>query len=567
LSAGSFERDVLALKRFSHAVQSTGPRAGYRRLQERTSAKPMSLQALNPPVSVYREPSLAWGSFALAVVLLASAFLDPIAQLVRIWNTQEEYSFGYIIPLISLFLVWQRKDRLERIPFEGSWPGFALVVAALGILAVGELSTLGTISQYALLLAIAGLALAYTGGAGFRVILVPIAVLAFMVPLPNYLLREISQALQLVSSQLGVALIRLCDISVYLEGNVIDLGAMKLQVVEACSGLRYLFPLMTLGFIAAYFYQDRFWKRATIFLSTIPITVLMNSLRIGLIGITVEYWGKSMAEGFLHDFEGWIIFMACTAVMLAEMWLLSRWSKPRRRLQEVFGLDFPADAPADAPRSYRAVPRAYLASVVAIGIAAAVAVLAPPPVHVQPERRDFIEFPMSLGDWKGQSRPLESIYLSELKLDDYLLANYAGPQGPVNFYVSWYATQANGNSAHSPRACIPGDGWEISDFAARELGSVRFSGNAMRVNRVVIQKGEHKQLVYYWFQQRGRIVTDEYVVKLWIFRDAIVRNRSDGAMVRLVTPIERGEPLETADARLEAFAREAVPKLADYVPD
>jgi EpsI family protein len=237
-------------------------------------------------------------------------------------------------------------------------------------------------------------------------------------------------------------------------------------------------------------------------------------------------------------------------------------------LQEVFGLDFPAATPADAGRSYRALPGSYVASVAALGLAAALAVLAPEPVHISPERKDFIEYPLSFGEWKGRSQVMEAIYLSELKLDDYILADYANPAGAaVNFYVSYYAVQAEGNSAHSPRACIPGDGWEIVGFETHEMRQVRFAGKPIRVNRVVIQKGEHKQLVYYWFQQRGRTVSDEYVVKLYIFWDAITRKRSDGAMVRLVTPLERGEPVENGDGRLEAFAVQAVPALAGYIPD
>ena len=127
-----------------------------------------------------------------------------------------------------------------------------------------------------------------------------------MIPLPEFVLANLSTRLQLLSSQLGVAFIRLFDISVFVEGNVIDLGGYKLQVAEACSGLRYLFPLMTLGFLMACFYKGARWKRVVLFLSSIPITVLMNSIRIGIIGVTVERWGIRMAEGFLHDFRaGW----------------------------------------------------------------------------------------------------------------------------------------------------------------------------------------------------------------------------------------------------------------------
>ena len=128
--------------------------------------------------------------------------------------------------------------------------------------------------------------------------------------------------LQLLSSQLGVAFIRLFHIPVFLEGNVIDLGVYKLQVVDACSGLRYLYPMMSLGFLAAYLFQAPLWQRAIVFLSTIPITIAMNSLRIGLVGILVDHFGPQDADGFLHMFEGWIIFIACAGLLAG---LFSCW--------------------------------------------------------------------------------------------------------------------------------------------------------------------------------------------------------------------------------------------------
>ena len=121
-----------------------------------------------------------------------------------------------------------------------------------------------------------------------------------------------------------MAFIRLFQIPVFLEGNVIDLGQYKLQVVEACSGLRYLYPLMSLGFLAAYFFQAPLWQRALVFLSTIPITIFMNSLRIGVVGIMVDNFGPQDADGFLHMFEGWIIFLACAVLLVGLMHLLAR---------------------------------------------------------------------------------------------------------------------------------------------------------------------------------------------------------------------------------------------------
>ena len=126
---------------------------------------------------------------------------------------------------------------------------------------------------------------------------------------------------------------------------------------------------MTLGFIAAYFFKEAFWKRAVIFLSSIPITILMNSFRIGAIGVMVEHWGQSMAEGFLHDFEGWIIFMACTAILILEMWVLTHIGKDRKPLREAFGLEFPEPTPADANIVSRKIPTQVFAATGALVLA------------------------------------------------------------------------------------------------------------------------------------------------------------------------------------------------------
>jgi EpsI family protein len=200
---------------------------------------------------------------------------------------------------------------------------------------------------------------------------------------------------------------------------------------------------------------------------------------------------------------------------------------------------------------------------------AAIAIVATPErVHARPERPAFSGFPLELNQWHGYPGRLDAEYLDVLKLDDYLLADYFdSEQRAVNLYASYYAIQANGNSAHSPKACIPGDGWEIHSFDSHAMPGVKWDSGPVIVNRVLVQKGEHRSLVYYWFQQRGRIVTGEYTVKLYIFLDSLMRQRSDGAMVRLVTALSPSETLADADARLEAFAATAMPELRRFIPE
>jgi len=513
-------------------------------------------------------PRLAGIWFALSILGLGLSFKPSLTALMGVWDTQAEYSYGYIIPFVFGFLIYQRLTLVGQVIRGGSWHGLVLVVVGLALGTLGRISTLDTVAQYGFLLTLWGLFLSFLGWRAFATALVPFAVLAFMVPIPNYLLREMSAALQLISSRLGVEFIRLCGFSVYLEGNVIDLGSMKLQVVEACSGLRYLFSLLVLSFLVAYFYRDRLWKRALVFVSAIPITVIMNSLRIALVGVTVDRWGKQAAEGILHDFEGVTIFIGCVVLLLAEIWLLTRLSGDRRAFREVLSIDIPTHDWPVVGRLVRSPPIMAWLSVGIVSAAAVLGLVTPERVHARPERPAFSGFPMQVGVWQGYPARLEQEITDMLKLDDYLLVNYFdGQQRAVNLYASYYAAQANGNSAHSPKACIPGDGWEIHAFEPRSLPGAKWGAEPMIVNRVLIQKGEHRALVYYWFQQRGRIVTGEYTVKLYIFLDSLTRRRSDGAMVRLVTELAPSEPVVDADARLEAFAGATLPELRRFIPE
>jgi len=327
---------------------------------------------------------------------------------------------------------------------------------------------------------------------------------------------------------------------------------------------------MTLGFIAAYFFKAAFWKRLIVFLSSIPITVAMNSLRIGLIGVSVEYWGLRMAEGVLHDFEGWAVFMASGAVMLLEIVLLSRIGRDRRPWRQVFGVELPPPVPRGAQVVQRPLPRSFIAAIFVLLAAAALAQLLPERRDLVPARRQFVDFPMTIAGRAGAREAVDVPYLETLQLDDYLLANFAAEDasgGPVNLWVAWYDTQRAARSTHSPSVCLPAGGWAVEQFSQVDLPGVRLDGHAVRVNRAIIRRGDARQLVYYFFKQRQRVLTGEYAVKWFLFWDALTQNRTDGALIRFVTPLVPGEPEAAADARLTAFVAAASAELGPYVPD
>jgi exosortase D (VPLPA-CTERM-specific) len=510
---------------------------------------------------------LIWLPLILAVVLVAgliAVFWDGLALMVTWWEA-DEYNHGYLIPPVALYLLWLRGEELRNAELRGSWTGLLFVAAGLCGLVLGELSAIYTIIQYAFMLTLLGIIVATIGWPGFRIAWVPYVYLIFMIPLPNFLYFNLSAELQLISSQIGVAVIRLFGISVFLEGNVIDLGIYQLQVAEACSGLRYLFPLMSFGFLCAAIYRGPWWHRAIIFLSAIPLTILMNSFRIGVIGVLVENFGIEQAEGFLHYFEGWIVFMACVGIMFLIMWVLSRLS--RQTFFESFGLDVP---PTDH-LSYllpRGINKQFVASLAALGIGLALSIGLQSREELVPEREQLSTFPLSFEDWQGRDRFVDQIYLDELQTDDYLLATYRNQTDnmPVELWIAYYDTQRKGRSVHSPKGCLPGGGWRVESLDQHAVPDVGPAGNAITVNRSLIVKGDARQLVYYWFVQRGRIQTNEYLVKWFIFWDALTRNRTDGALVRVTTFVPDVSMIDAADRRLQAFVRTIDPKLAYYLP-
>lgn len=511
---------------------------------------------------------------ALPAVLLGIIYSNGIAYMVRMWYVDENYGHGFFVPLISLYLIWQQRHRLRERRLQGSWWGVPILLIGVGLYFIGELATLYVVVHLSLWVVLVGLTLSAIGGEGMRMIAFPLFYLLSMIPLPDFLYQGLSGKLQLISSALGVGCLQLIGVTAFREGNVIDLGPIQLQVVEACSGLRYLFPLAALALICAYLFRERFWKRAVLFLSSFPIAIFLNGFRIGMTGLLVDLYGKQTAEGFFHSFSGWLLFVSSLLILLAEMWLLARIGAGRRKeFREWFGLE-PERIEGPDPSAIRSsqpgtppAPPTYLFSVAMLVPVLFASMQLNAREEVVPARESFSEFPMEVSSWRGRTLVMEESYREALRFDDYLLADYQSPESaPVNFYVAYYRSQKKGQSAHSPRTCIPGGGWEITSLRTIRIGGEN-EAVPLWANRVLIQKGDRKQVVFYWFQQRGRILTNEYLVKFYLLWDALSLNRTDGALVRLTSMVSPGESESSVDDRLIRFAKTVRPLLTPYIPD
>jgi exosortase D (VPLPA-CTERM-specific) len=514
-----------------------------------------SIKKLSSGLSSLALPAVA--TLAVGVV----GFGGVLLELVRRWNQQEEYSHGFLIPIVTAWLLWTRRDALRESIGPPSFAGLGVVVFAITMHMLGELSDIFILSQVGFVLALMGIVLAIGGYTLLRVAFIPITYLLFAIPMPYFIDAKLTLQLQLISSQLGVFFIQLFQIPVYLDGNIIDMGNYQLQVAEACSGLRYLYPLLSIGFLAAYLFHAPLWQRTMIFLSSIPIAVGMNGFRIGVIGFLVDRWGPAMAEGALHFFEGWVVFLACSALLAGEVGVLA--SVSGRRFFDVFHLPTVTAVPPDGipTKSPRRGP--VMACLSVLCLAGLGVFFISGRSEIIPERTRFAAFPMSIGEWQGRVMSFDSVTEQIIKTDDYIMANYIrSGDKPVNLYVAYYASQRKNESPHSPIVCLPGGGWLITQLGRQTFNS---DGIERPYNRVVIQNGSVRELVYYWFDERGRAVADEYMAKWYLLADSIVKNRSDGALVRLTTEI-KSESEESADRRLRSFMQVTLPRLNGFLP-
>jgi exosortase len=249
-----------------------------------------------------------WGAASLAILVLF-LYRDIFAALVRQWWNDPDFSFGFFVPVLAAYVIWQRRETLMSLPAKPSWWGLAVMIGAVGILLLGVFGAELFLSRSSFIFLLAGLVIFFLGWDHFRALIFPWCFLFLMVPLPTLIMNEVTLPLQFFASSLATSLLRLVGVPVLRDGNVIQLPTMSLQVVEACSGIRSLVSLITLAVVYAYLFEKNKTIRVLLVVAAVPIAIAANGLRIMGTGLTGMYWSPDKAEGFFHEFSGWLIFV------------------------------------------------------------------------------------------------------------------------------------------------------------------------------------------------------------------------------------------------------------------
>lgn len=265
-----------------------------------------------------------WFKAALIGGLIGFLYYQILARLAVDWWTDPNFSHGFLIPLFSAFVVWQDRKRLAALQPRPSWFGLVIIAGSLALLIVGVLGAEFFLSRSSFVFLLAGLVIFFLGWGHFRVLLFPWAFLFFMIPIPVIIFNQVAFPLQFLAAQMASSLLSLVGVPVLRDGNIIQLPTMSLEVAQACSGIRSLMSLGALAVIFGYLVETRNLPRILLALASIPIAVAANGLRIMGTGLLGNYWDPDKAEGFFHEFQGWVIFVSSLAMLFAVQAVM-RW--------------------------------------------------------------------------------------------------------------------------------------------------------------------------------------------------------------------------------------------------
>lgn len=489
-------------------------------------------------------------------------YMDVIAGLYHQWTSNADYSHGLLVAPMTLYLLWERRDRIAGMRLSPAWSALTLLAGALILRIVGELGAeLFTVRLSMLLCLIGGVWLVY-GGRLLQEALFPLSFLFLMLPLPGFIYRNITFTLQLWSTTFSVKMLHLLGVSAYQEGNIIDIGLTQFQVIDACNGLRYILPLLTLSILLAAFRDRPFWKRLVLVACAVPVAIAANVLRIAGAGVLASLWSINIAEGFFHSFSGFFVFFFGLSVMLLmRRILMGCW------LAETGGEIKPLTAEVMRERHISSVAVGAALMIILMSPMAANALGRTKAIKLQ---KPLSEFPLQFESWTGLPRSMDEQMWNRVGGQAYTIIDYHTAGKPVmNFYTAYYEYQRKGGDfIHSPKLCLPGAGWHQEETRVRTLSQSGTDRPESRLvfNELLMSKNGAYQLVYYWFQGRNRNFTSEYAAKFYMVWDGIVHRRTDGALVRLIMPLLAKEALAQARSDLDRFALFASTTLNQFLP-
>jgi EpsI family protein len=475
------------------------------------------------------------------VLAFCLAYYPTGRHMVQHWSSNDMYSYGFAVPLISGYLLWLRRDRLRHLPWIPSYAmGGTALFAALLMLVLGRVSSTNLLEAFSLPVGVFAVALLVLGSRMTRAMAFPLAYLLTMIPFWDFLTDRVHEPFQLYSATLGVATVRMFDIPVFRDGVFIHLPEVTLEVADVCSGVNNLIAVLCIGLPAAHFYVRSWIRRALILGTAVLVALLGNGVRVAMVALFV-YHGVRGPGGDIHGPFSLLRTTLIAATGYAVLfWLIARL-RDRQEAPPVrdsaascnFGLGL---------------------SKAAVALATAMLLMAVVFEHTHtvrpvPLKGDLSGFPDVIGSWRATGAAPNSPGVQEVGFDQALLRDYADGQGRrLELLLGYFQRQEQSRELVGFRLrALIGDSASVWRFL---LGSDHAPHDA----HVTVNGSRY--YVAYWYVINGRETSQPHVAKWWTTWDALTSSRSNGGVVIVRTEVySPAETLGASRVRVQGFIK------------
>lgn len=485
------------------------------------------------------------------VAALAIFFYAPVMRpLVVEWYEHENFSYGFLIPVIFGYLVLQRRDELLQQRMAPALWGDALLIISIFVGLIGAALGEPFLSRLSLVTTFAALVSVMAGWKVFRLLAFPLAYLFLMVPPPYVIVKQVSYYLKMFDAIVSTAVLQLMDVPVYQDFYYLHLPNITLEIADVCSGIASLFAMVALGTIYIYFLPIRSGAKFSVMASVVIFPLVANLIRIILVAASVYYYGPIMLGAFFHHFTGTFTFLLSVGMLLT----LGEWLRrcypiavpPRRVLT-------PGDVRIKFRDKLECVPILVAIAVLSGGLYVSHGI-------TRPDMQGFhgeLQIPKKLGEFNRASVNWLDPYTDQ-QAERFLSRIYQkSGSPPIETFIGYRYTQHGIERLSSPKLFFP-HGWEYAEMSGIKM---KESDGMRKIDAVwLLTKKNHLQrLVVFWYQLPDKTLSNDLLFRWEVVRRWLIHGRTDAAVVRLATDLNGSESVERALQRLIAFSEQIKP--------
>jgi len=489
-----------------------------------------------------------------------------LSNLIHSWRKNRDiYSHCFLIPLVSLYLIWRKRNEFQNIESSPNYWGSLFILFGGIILILGKIGNAAILMHFSLFPVIVGLTILLFGWGWLRALAFPIAYLIFMIPLPPFIMDIIVPPLQLLAADFSNLFLRAFNISVFVDKNFIFLPDVTLFVEPSCAGIRYIIPVLAIAVLLAYLSLERWFDRAILVVCAITMAILTNVFRVASTGLLAHFVSPKLAEGTFHSFHGWLISIANFVFLLGMVSLLTRRSSVKGQSVECHQDDLTLGSSAS---NYRFpltcyTKQFYIAVIILMSLATCFHLLSRRRI---PLKKSLAEFPSIVGDWRGKDVKDVSDMPKVAHIDDSLARIYDDASGyQVKFCVAYSDNQRQGEEVFlTPSEFFLDEWWAKWWVIEKGRETLALPSGKVRVSRYILQNDQTKHLVLFWYQSGDKSMENLFQAKIHLVINAFTQNRFDGAFVYICIPVINS--MESASTRAKNFAKIILPILSNHLP-